>query len=39
VERDTLYNAVDRTKMPFPQTAVARSIDGFIPESSLTLNL
>src|ERR1700722_12637937 len=39
VERDTLYNAVDRTKMPFPQTAVTRSIDGFVPESSLTLNL
>jgi aminodeoxyfutalosine synthase len=39
VERDTLYNAVDRTKMPFPPTAVTRSIDGFIPESSLTLNL
>jgi aminodeoxyfutalosine synthase len=39
VERDTLYNAVDRTKMPFPPTAVTHSIDGFIPESSLTLNL
>jgi aminodeoxyfutalosine synthase len=39
VERDTLYNAVDRTKMPFQQTAVTRSIDGFVPESSLTLNL
>src|SRR5271156_5301958 len=40
VERDTLYNAVDRTKMPFPPTAVtSRSIDGFIPETSLTLNI
>jgi aminodeoxyfutalosine synthase len=40
VERDTLYNRVDRSKMP-PPTALPRpsGSDGFIPESSLTLNL
>jgi len=40
VERDTLYNPVDRSKMPLP-TKFPRSAasDGFIPESSLTLNL
>ena len=41
VERDTLYNPVDRLKMPFPPTAgaVQRRSDGFIPETSLTLNV
>jgi aminodeoxyfutalosine synthase len=39
VERDTLYNAVDRTKMPFSPTAAPHHLDGFVPESSLTLNL
>jgi len=39
VERDTLYNAVDRTKMPFSPTRAPRHLDGFVPESSLTLNL
>jgi aminodeoxyfutalosine synthase len=41
VERDTRYNPVDRVKMPFPPTArAARSgSDGFIPETSLTLNV
>ena len=41
VERDTRYNPVDRTKMPFPPTAGAArpSSDGFIPETSLTLNV
>jgi aminodeoxyfutalosine synthase len=41
VERDTRYNPVDRVKMPFPPTAGAarRGSDGFIPETSLTLNV
>jgi aminodeoxyfutalosine synthase len=46
VERDTTYRPVDRTKMPFPATAAAsssasggRRTDGFIPETSLTLNI
>jgi aminodeoxyfutalosine synthase len=41
VERDTRYNPVDRTKMPFPPTAGAthQRSDGFIPETSLTLNV
>jgi aminodeoxyfutalosine synthase len=41
VERDTRYNPVDRVKMPFPPTAgtVQRRSDGFIPETSLTLNV
>jgi aminodeoxyfutalosine synthase len=40
VERDTLYNPVDRVKYPMPPARVApgRS-DGFVPETSLTLNL
>jgi aminodeoxyfutalosine synthase len=40
VERDTLYNPVDRVKNPMPPPSVSpgRS-DGFIPETSLTLNL
>jgi len=41
VERDTRYNPVDRVKTPFPATAsaVRRPTDGFIPETSLTLNI
>jgi len=41
VERDTRYNPVDRVKMPLPPTAGAarRGSDGFIPETSLTLNV
>jgi len=41
VERDTRYNPVDRVKMPFPPSASAthRGSDGFIPETSLTLNV
>ena len=41
VERDTLYNPVDRSKMPIP-SCVRRAYtgsDGFIPETSLTLNV
>src|SRR5271156_489907 len=40
VERDTLYNPVDRVKnpMPPPRVSPGRS-DGFFPETSLTLNL
>jgi aminodeoxyfutalosine synthase len=40
VERDTLYNPVDRVKFPMPpaRAALGRS-DGFVPETSLTLNL
>jgi aminodeoxyfutalosine synthase len=38
VERDTLYQPVDRTKMPMPVPS-ATSREGFIPESSLTLNV
>jgi aminodeoxyfutalosine synthase len=40
VERDTLYQPVDRSKMPMPApSATTRASDGFIPESSLTLNV
>ena len=40
VERDTLYQPVDRSKMPMPvPSAATRASDGFIPESSLTLNV
>lgn len=39
VERDTLYNPVDRTKMPLVAPAPPRRSDGFIPDSSLTLNV
>ena len=40
VERDTLYRPIDRTKMPVVPTPprTGRS-DGFIPETSLTLNV
>jgi aminodeoxyfutalosine synthase len=39
VERDTLYNRVDREKMPFPVSAARSGSDGFVPETSLTLNV
>jgi len=40
VERDTLYNPIDPAKMPVPAATVpARRSDGFIPETSLTLNV
>src|SRR5580692_11226464 len=40
VERDTLYNPVDRVKNPMPPPRVTPSrSDGFVPETSLTLNL
>jgi aminodeoxyfutalosine synthase len=40
VERDTLYNPVDRVKNPLPaKAASASSSGGFIPETSLTLNI
>jgi hypothetical protein len=41
VERDTLYNAVDRENTPLPAKAAraASGRDGFIPETSLTLNI
>jgi aminodeoxyfutalosine synthase len=43
VERDTLYNPVDRSKMPFPpeppRSTGSGGSDGFIPETSLTLNI
>jgi aminodeoxyfutalosine synthase len=40
VERDTLYQPVDRSKMPLPvPPASSGGNDGFIPESSLTLNV
>ena len=35
VERDTLYNRIDRSTMPLPAPSPRRS-DGFIPASSLT---
>jgi aminodeoxyfutalosine synthase len=40
VERDTLYNPIDRTKIPLPAKAAAasRGSVGFIPATSLTLN-
>jgi aminodeoxyfutalosine synthase len=37
VERDTLYNRVDRSKMPLPAIA-AKPAEGFIPAASLTTN-
>jgi aminodeoxyfutalosine synthase len=40
VERDTLYNPIDRTKMAIPgTTARAGRSDGFVPETSLSLNV
>ena len=38
VERDTLYRPVDRANMP-PVAPPARPTDGFIPATSLTLNV
>jgi aminodeoxyfutalosine synthase len=40
VERDTLYNPVDRSKMPPPakNAAASHGSAGFIPATSLTLN-
>ena len=40
VERDTLYNRVDRSgPVPVSRPAVPRPADGFVPETSLTLNV
>jgi len=40
VERDTLYNPVDRVKHPMPPPRVSPGrTDGFVPETSLTLNV
>ncbi len=40
VERDTLYNRIDRSKMPLPEApARLNGSDGFVPETSLTLNV
>ena len=40
VERDTLYHPIDRSKMPPPPGAARlRSDGGFIPETTLTLNV
>jgi aminodeoxyfutalosine synthase len=40
VERDTLYNPVDRSRLPAPAVVARPSgSDGFIPETSLTLNI
>jgi aminodeoxyfutalosine synthase len=36
VERDTLYNRVDRASMPPPPPAPARATGSFVPASSLT---
>jgi len=38
VERDTLYRPVDRSKMPPPAPSPRRD-DGFVPETTLTLNI
>ena len=43
VERDTLYNRIDRQKTPLPASAATPTAStpgqGFIPETSLTLNV
>lgn len=39
VERDTLYNRIDREKIRFPVAASHTRADGFVPETSLTLNV
>jgi len=39
VERDTLYNPVDRSKMPLPAPVPQTRTDNFIPATSLTLNI
>lgn len=38
VERDTLYNRVDRSKMPSPASAPPAPANGFIPAASLPAN-
>ncbi|HKS68358.1 MAG TPA: aminofutalosine synthase MqnE [Candidatus Acidoferrales bacterium] len=38
VERDTLYNRVDRSKMPLPAPPAKAPAEGFIPAASLTAN-
>jgi aminodeoxyfutalosine synthase len=38
IERDTLYNPVDRSQMPLPPQKPPTN-DGFIPETTLTLNV
>jgi aminodeoxyfutalosine synthase len=38
VERDTRYNRVDRSKMPFPASAANPPAKGLIPAASLTVN-
>jgi aminodeoxyfutalosine synthase len=38
VERDTLYRPVDRSQLP-PATGVPTARDGFVPATSLTLNV
>ncbi|HXW56857.1 MAG TPA: aminofutalosine synthase MqnE [Candidatus Cybelea sp.] len=38
VERDTLYNRIDREKVPFPPGVSAAPTDGFVPATSLRLN-
>jgi aminodeoxyfutalosine synthase len=38
VERDTLYNRIDREKFPLPPAASAAATDGFVPATSLRLN-
>ena len=38
VERDTLYNHVDREKIPFPAAAAKPPAEGFIPSATLTAN-
>ncbi|MGH9573989.1 MAG: aminofutalosine synthase MqnE [Candidatus Acidiferrales bacterium] len=40
IERDTLYNRVDRSgPVPVSKPALPRPTDGFVPETSLTLNV
>ncbi|HKQ88551.1 MAG TPA: hypothetical protein VJS43_17470, partial [Candidatus Acidoferrales bacterium] len=40
VERDTLYNRVDRSgPVPVSKPVRPRPTDGFVPETSLTLNI
>jgi aminodeoxyfutalosine synthase len=38
VERDTLYNRVDREKMPLPASPSKPPAEGFIPAATLTAN-
>jgi len=39
VERDTLYNPVDREKLPTLTQHASGAPSGFVPETSLTLNI